>query len=269
MEELSLFNELKEIRIKKNLKLQDIANRSRVQLKYLESIEAGDILEIPEVYDKLFFKAYLKAVEVDEEEYYETFLRYRQNIREDKTTTVFDFEKKTKFDRQTISKKNILLILPIIAVLIIIWILISNTEIVDTTTSEDVKEININDIVKTIQKQEQAKKDTVFKEQLMQQGIILKINGLKRTWFRVIADKQDTSEFLLSKGQFVNLEAQNYFEFLIGRADGLKFELNGQLLEPLGTDSAVVTYMLIDTSGIVAKRLKTPIIVSEIDEQGR
>jgi cytoskeletal protein RodZ len=267
MEEQSLFNELKEIRIKKNLKLQDIVNSSRVQLKYLESIESGDILKIPEVYDKLFFKAYLKAIEVDEEEYYERFLKYRQDIREDKTTTVFDFENEKKINRQVLNQKHLLLILPIIAVVIVIWILISNTEIVETTKHEDVKEININDIVKSLKKEELAKKDLVIEKQSTQEGINLKINGLKRTWFRVIADKQDTSEFLLPKGQFVNLRAQNYFEFLIGRADGLRLELDGHLLEPLGTDSSVITYMLVDTSGIVTKRLKTKVVVSENEEQ--
>ena len=81
-----------------------------------------------------------------QEKYYDIFLQYRKNIREDKTTTVFDFEKKKKFDKQAINKKNILLILPIIVVLIVIWILISNTEFVDTAKNEDVKEINIDDI---------------------------------------------------------------------------------------------------------------------------
>jgi hypothetical protein len=47
------------------------------------------------------------------------------------------------------------------------------------------------------------------------------------------------------------------FEFLIGRADGLHMVLNGKELDALGTDNTVVLYMLIDSSGIVTKRLKS------------
>ena len=45
-------------------------------------------------------------------------------------------------------------------------------------------------------------------------------------------------------------------EFLIGRADGLQFNLNGQSLPGLGSDSSVVRYLKVDSTGIAAKVIK-------------
>ena len=65
-----------------------------------------------------------------------------------------------------------------------------------------------------------------------------------------------TLEYLLNPGQSVTTSANLTFEFLIGRADGLSFNLNGNALADPGTDSTVVRYMRIDSTGIVAKILK-------------
>ena len=55
----SLFERLKKIRIQQNLDLSEISSKSRIQIKYLEAIESGNIEQIPNVYDKLFFQTYI------------------------------------------------------------------------------------------------------------------------------------------------------------------------------------------------------------------
>ena len=87
-------------------------------------------------------------------------------------------------------------------------------------------------------------------------GLTLRINAKRKTWFRIIADKSDTSEYLLNPGQNVTASANRTFEFLIGRADGLIFSLNGKVLNKAGSDTSVVRYMRIDSSGIAVKILK-------------
>ena len=69
--ELSFFENLKAIRQEKGITLEYIAEKYRVQLKYLQALEAGDLLAIPEVYDKLFFRSYLKALSLHEDDYYD------------------------------------------------------------------------------------------------------------------------------------------------------------------------------------------------------
>jgi hypothetical protein len=52
------------------------------------------------------------------------------------------------------------------------------------------------------------------------------------------------------------MNAGEKFELLIGRADGLRFNLNGTDLPSLGADSSVVRYLKIDSTGIAATILK-------------
>lgn len=253
----SLFEELKAIRIKNKVKLEDIAKSSRIQLEYLQALEEGNLLKIPEVYDKLFFRSYLKNLKVDVEYYYNEFIEYRKKIRVDKTTTLINFSKDNETERKIIDYKNLFVILPLVIVILVIWLLIRNTEILDTKPKEPIQEIDIQSIVEEMQSEEKSQIDTTL-EQETYNVLNLDITGLEKTWFRVIIDKHDTSEYLLNKGDHMILTADGSFEFLVGRADGLSLNLNGNELSRLGPDSMVVSYMLVDSSGIAVKRLIKP-----------
>ena len=62
------YNKYKKFRIENNIDLKDISKRTKIDLKYLQSIERGKFAEIPPVYVKLFFKAYINEIGVDIDE---------------------------------------------------------------------------------------------------------------------------------------------------------------------------------------------------------
>ncbi len=268
-ERKNLFERLKEIRIEKGIRFETITEKSRIQVKYLQALEEGDLLSIPEVYDKLFFRSYLKALAVEDEEiYFEEFLDIRRKIRVDKTTTTIQISESAKnADKKIFSPRNLFVILPVVLIIVVLAILLMNTEMIGTSSEGKVQEIDIKNVVQRIEAKEQAKLDSLrLAEQIKLDslnmlkpdslGLALRINAKRKTWFRIIADKSDTSEYLLNQGQNVSASANHTFEFLIGRADGLIFSLNGKVLNKAGTDSSVVRYMRIDSSGIAVKILK-------------
>ncbi len=59
------FEELKKLRVERDIELAEIATRTKINLDYLESLESGDFTFLPYVYVRLFMKAY--AVEVGAE----------------------------------------------------------------------------------------------------------------------------------------------------------------------------------------------------------
>ena len=59
------YNKYKKFRIENNIDLKDIAKRTKIDLKYLQALERGKFAEIPPVYVKLFFKAYINEIGVD------------------------------------------------------------------------------------------------------------------------------------------------------------------------------------------------------------
>ncbi len=67
------FENLKEARIRKGIRLEDIAERTRLPLKYLQAIEEGRIEELPPGYNRIFFKRYLKEIGEDTEEIWRDF----------------------------------------------------------------------------------------------------------------------------------------------------------------------------------------------------
>ena len=59
------YNKYKKFRIENNIDLKDISKRTKIDLKYLHAIERGKFAEIPPVYVKLFFKAYINEIGID------------------------------------------------------------------------------------------------------------------------------------------------------------------------------------------------------------
>ena len=256
----NLFEELKNLRQQKGISLKTVAESSRIQIKYLEALEKGDLLKIPEVYDKLFFKSYLKALDLDQETYFDRFMEFRRAHRIDRTTSVIQINSSDKEkERKILNHRNLYVILPFSLIILVVAFLLINTEMVSTSTDGKVQEIDIVNVVDRMKAREQAKKDSLnhVQDSIRVSGALaVTIDARYKTWFRSVADKMDTAEYLLNKGQRVEINADSLFEFLIGRADGLHFYLNGRDLGVPDQDSLVVRYMKIDTSGVAVKLLK-------------
>jgi transcriptional regulator with XRE-family HTH domain len=260
--ELTIFEQLEKIRKEKKISLEEMSENTRIPLKYLEAIEKGDILSVPRVYDKLFFKTYLHALGVNKKEYYEQFLECRNQLRQEKTTTINELITPVEKQKNLFNYRNLLVILPVLFIVMVIFILIINTKDVNTLSDEKVKEIDFQNLAQEIEQREKIITDSMKIEQSGQKELSLKIKSLKKTWLRVIIDKKDTSEYLLDKDRTIQLVAENFFEFLVGRADGILITMNNQVFSALGKDSEVIQYMLIDSSGIITKRNVLPKIKS-------
>jgi len=59
-------DELKKLREESGLTLQQLANKTRIDFKFLEAIEQGNFAFLPELYVKAFVKQYAKTVGMDE-----------------------------------------------------------------------------------------------------------------------------------------------------------------------------------------------------------
>lgn len=62
------YNKYKKFRIDNNIDLKDISKRTKIDIKYLQTIEKGKFAEIPDVYVILFFKAYITEIGIDIDE---------------------------------------------------------------------------------------------------------------------------------------------------------------------------------------------------------
>ena len=65
--------ELREAREKKGITLQQMAAKTRIDIKFLEAIDNGNFSFLPELYVKAFLKQYAMVVGLDEKETVERY----------------------------------------------------------------------------------------------------------------------------------------------------------------------------------------------------
>ncbi len=259
----AFFGELKKLREEKNITLEQIAADTRISLEHLQALEKGDLENVPSVYDKMFFRTYLRALNVEIDRYFDAYLEYRSENRTEKTTIIQDFSEEEELGKKYYYK-NLLVFLPIIAAVILIWLLINFTQMVDEPSMQPVEEIKLQELIPdtsiyTVPEKEIARIETPVVHKLR-----LNVIGLKRTWLRLVTDRKDTSEYMLLRGNEIEFSADSLFEFLIGRADGVEFEFGGKKIGALGDSTQVIRYLAINSEGIIARRLGVPIKKREV-----
>ena len=59
------YKELKELRISRGISLEEISNRTKINIKYIKAIESGDFADIESPYLRLFLRAYAEEIGSD------------------------------------------------------------------------------------------------------------------------------------------------------------------------------------------------------------
>ena len=72
----SFFTELKNHRAKQGMKLEEISDFTKINIKYLEAIESGDFNILPTVYMRLFLRSYSKYIGSDADKALKDFESY-------------------------------------------------------------------------------------------------------------------------------------------------------------------------------------------------
>ena len=253
MDDKNIFEQLYHFRLESGWKLEDIARHTKVRLKYLQAIESGDWQQIPPIYDRLFFQTYVQFLNVENpQDYLDKFDQIRQGRKTQHTSYI---QRKASFQteyRKARMLKILYLGLPIVIVLVLIVFLLFHSISVVPVQDNGVKEITVFEVADTLRKEQLNLEPVPRAQDSVKVGLV----ALEKTWFRVIKDMADTTEYLLQEGQRLNLEADSTLRFLVGNAAGLDFTVNNAHQGALGGANEIISYMKITPKGIVAKRLK-------------
>ncbi len=260
-EQLPFFERLKQIRLKKKLKLETISAKSKIHMRFLEALESGDLNEIPGIYSKLFFKTYLSFLKVeDEQEYLEEFENLRKESMPLHTSTIRRKRVEKQDRRKSSLIKTIYIVAPLLVVAVIFAVLAINSIGVDKNEElGEVQEIPVQKIAEQLL-MEQEKQAAEKQDSVLVSGESIRVtadlSAVQRTWIRVITDRADTTEYLLAANETISLKADSLLNFLVGNAAGIKFIVNGNPAGILGKEGQVITRLLISPKGIVSKSIK-------------
>ena len=243
-----LADEFKTHREKKEISLQLIHNKTRIDTKYLKAIEEGNFDIMPQVYLRAFIKEYAKSIELDPEE---TLKKYemavagtygveghveenlekpKKEIKTEKKPLVYTSEN-LKGPEETTPKNNNNKLLGlagvaaiiIAAIVIFIWNGNSEPEIVKESPYENILED------KTQQRFEAPSQETSTPARL--DSLSLKIATIDTSWIRILIDGNDEQEYIMHPNREKSFKAAKEFKLLTGNAGGIVLYLNGKKLD--------------------------------------
>ncbi len=273
-QKLSFGRLLRSLRRAENMTMNDVFRKTRVSQTVLELIEKEDYSRLPaKVLAKNFLRSYANAVGADPDEIIRLYLLGYKNASQD-----LDPEASRDKDNAKLWPKC-LLVFSALAALIYLTVFIMqkgieeplpNTkpqaapaeqqkesvavkklsddsfnkppliEQADQAEPEQTEPENLEDTPPE-PKQEALHETEKKPEAVIPEKLFLKIISEEETWFKVIIDNNDASEYTLKPGESMELEALSGYNILIGNAAGLKLFLNDKPVEVPGRSGEVVT----------------------------
>jgi cytoskeletal protein RodZ len=276
-------DELKEQREKAGITLQNVAAKTRIDIKFLEALEDGNFNFLPEIYVKAFIKQYAKVIGLDEEETLQKYLLSKEGkeeavekitkentgeIKQDpdnqRTKSVEETKKPAKiFTDDSTNKKNneddkkkqkqIMIggsVLGAVLLLLIIFIVFiggSDDIIVEEKPYEEVLQETPNRYVEEKSNQTSEEKIVAIIEELTL--TITNVDSTDTSWVLVIVDGKSIEDFLLLPKISKTIKANSNFYFTLGNSGVVKLSLNGNELE-FNRRRGAVRYFKLDTNGL-------------------
>ena len=268
--------ELKKQREEKEISLQQISSKTKIDLKFLKAIEENNFDVMPEVYMRAFIREYAATIGLDGSATLLKFDKYKsgetmatetpasQDDSGDESDSTHDEENIKEFDATSHSgskstsgdgmSKNQAIYL-VTAAVVIIAVIIAYFVYDSQSTPEFITERQTDPPAKV---EEQPKERFVEKEIIDQpdvnstpipETISVKVTASDTTWMRVLIDDTNTQEFMLYPNGAKDLTGKDNMKFLLGNSGGVQFWLNGENLNFQGKQG-VIRNIKIDKNGL-------------------
>lgn len=278
--------ELRNARIKKGISLEQIAARTRIDIKFIEAIDTGNLSFLPELYVKAFIKQYARTVGLDEAE---TIQRYedakegrfiekgeskslleqkvgierpqQQEIPEKPVKTFTDSSVARPLEKNDERKKlyrTAAYITGFVFLLVVVFF-----AFIKKSSTITVEEKPYEQVLKETQGrfEVEQKEDEQSAAQVNPDSMFLQItnvDSLDSAWVMVIYDDKVKEDFLLYPRRTKTVKATDNFQFTLGNSGVISLKLDNQLLQFEGRRGAVRHY-LVSRKGL--ERLYSPPIL--------
>ena len=255
------YTELKALRKQQDINLEEIHNRTKINLSYLEAIEEGRFDLLPHTYIRLFIRAYATEIGANPDEIVnnlENFLgnktsapkpKQKEHPQEVEKTESSDKDQAPLFNNgnvknvRTETLKGIILVGILIFSIYIIRV-INQEEAAKTPLeypSEFIEEGSITD-------QDLQNNFDILSEQIQElksePPYIFKLAAAERVWYRTKTDTLKPIENLIPSGDNRLYEFGQTFEILLKHTRGINLYLNGAILNSINSSSNPVRVTL-------------------------
>ena len=253
--------ELKRVRQDKQISLMDISFATRINIRFLEAIEAGKFSVLPQTYIRAFLREYGEAIGMGADEIlrrYEVILRpspapVPHETKAPPPSTVTSTVRTTEPQVRRFSvasKKNLLFALVLVAAVGIVLFLRTPSSLTQETTQEVPFDAVVKESEASTYKPDTLAAVVIPPPIVRQDSLRLEMTTTDSVWVSILVDSKTTQEYLFPPNRKRTFSAKDQFSVTIGNAGGASFKLNGKELGTLGKRGAVLRNVLINEAGI-------------------
>lgn len=225
--------ELKRERELRGITLQEIADATKINIRYLRDLEEDRLDNLPGTFFiKGIIRSFAKYIGLDENtilnSYYESELHREQEEEQEEKSQKIQYTLTIKAKRILYS---ILIFLALMTVLTFIWIIFfqknQGRQVEETPSALTIQETTTTPPPKT----------PILEEE---KELILDLTFVMKTWIQIYADGELVIEGLKLEGEQVQVIAKEELLIHTGNAGGISFTLNNKTGKPFGASGAVV-----------------------------
>ncbi|MFB0566513.1 MAG: helix-turn-helix domain-containing protein [Candidatus Aminicenantaceae bacterium] len=231
---VSIGQELKRERGLRGITLKEIAESTKINLRFLQALENDELDLIPgEFFIKGILRAYAKYIGLDEEyvlnKYYEDTLLKKQELEKEKEKrkgTPVIFQKKANFI-------NIVFLSVFLLLIILSFYFISRPQ----KKPEPLPETKIPAPIQNEKPPPPSVSEPAINEV---KDLNLEIFFLEETWIQAYADGELILDGIKNPGEEATIKASKELVLHLGNAGGISYILNGKKGKPLGESNVAI-----------------------------
>lgn len=278
--------ELKQAREKNEFTIQQLAAKTRIDIKFLEQMEFGDFSFLPDVYVRAFIKDYSKVVGLDEiktlkkfeaakkgqlfvednlqaanekpaETNDETKTQRKKEAKQETSSNIPDTRSVPSYDSSSNShshsdgvKLNTAQI-GIIAIVVLVLAVVVYTVFLRSSNDIIVPEKSYDEIINENQRYDEKPKQPgdSLSAITTSDSLILTIHAIDSSWIKIVSDGKNADDFILTPNSKKTVAAKKIFNITLGNSGGVNLYLNNRLLNFSGKRRTSMSFK-IDASGI-------------------
>ena len=271
------YKELKDLRISKEISLEDLESKTKINIKYLNAIEQGDFDILPSPYLRLFIRAYAVEIGGDSERALEQLDSFVGNTRSTATTSQMKTTDKdeSKIDENfsffnLLSESNLKLRNDILKVSLLSFLFIFSIIIIKNISNET-GSLNTNSSqsayknqIKVINDEElllnYAEDKFIEKSLSTEPPFFLSVNANSELSMIIEQDTIDTYTELLYPGTEINLQGFiSKAKIIFSNTDKIKARLNGEELSIIENYPHPLKLIIQSSPPSISIRLFTPL----------
>jgi len=230
----SLGQDLKRERELRGISLKEIADATRISLKFLQALEEDHLEIIPgKFFVRAILRSYAKSIGVDENQ---LLNKYQEML-------LYDEDRLDKEPRQRLNPPRILtpkrMLILLFALVVVVMAALLYYVFISSPGKRALppkpKPQSFSPTLPPNPVQPPAQEPAVEEVK----GLNLKISILEETWIQLYADGKRVWDGIKAAGEVLNVKAEQELVFNVGNAGGLAFTINGKKARPFGPMGAV------------------------------